>query len=223
MALAGTLHAVLVCAGAWSGAAVAGELSSKSTELVDHRCVGELAEDRLTLFANGTVRLRERVGERESMLLAELERNEVDGFVARLLEVDLSEVESLRSGLTGDWVSQCGLTMTLPDRPAAFFRYGRLDILPLALETVRMVLTELEALARTRAVHGSLPKGYEPRSGDFVRRGDGELFEVIAITADGKGVELNGINQPITIYVALADFHSMFVAKESRSLLDLER
>ena len=55
-------------------AAAAAELSPKSIELVDHRCVGELAEDDLTLFANGTVRLRERVGERESMLLAELER-----------------------------------------------------------------------------------------------------------------------------------------------------
>ena len=56
-----------------------------------------------------------------------------------------------------------------------------------------------------------------------MRRGDGELFEVIGLTSDGKGVELNGINQPITIYVALADFRSVFVAKEDRSLLDLDR
>jgi hypothetical protein len=201
----------------------AAELSAKSTELVDHRCVGELAEDQLTLFANGTVRLRERVGEREDMLLAELERNEIDGFVARLRDIDLSEAESLRQGITGEWISQCGLSLTLPDLPAAFFRYGRFDVLPHALETVRQVLTEVETLARTRAVHGSLPKGYQPRPGDFVRRGDGELFEVIGLTADGKGVELNGINQPITIYVALADFRSVFVAQENRSLLDLER
>ena len=86
-----------------------------------------------------------------------------------------------------------------------------------------MVLTELETLARTRAVHGTLPKDYEPKPGDFVRRGDGELFEVIGFTSDGQGVELNGINQPVTIYVALADFRSVFVAKEDRSLLDLER
>jgi hypothetical protein len=216
------LSAALVCACSPSNAAAAG-LSPKSTELVDHRCVGELAEDDLTLFANGTVRLRERVGERETMLLAELERSEIDGFVARLLEVDLSEAESLRSGITGEWISQCGLTLSLPDRPAVFFRYGRFDALPNALETVRVVLTEVETLARTRAVHGALPESYEPKPGDFVRRGDGELFEVIALTSDGKGVELNGINQPVTIYVALADFRSVFVSKENRSLLDLER
>jgi hypothetical protein len=216
------LSAALVCACSPSNAAAAG-LSPKSTELVDHRCVGELAEDDLTLFANGTVRLRERVGERETMLLAELERSEIDGFVARLLEVDLSEAESLRSGITGEWISQCGLTLSLPDRPAVFFRYGRFDALPHALETVRAVLTEVETLARTRAVHGALPESYEPKPGDFVRRGDGELFEVIALTSDGKGVELNGINQPVTIYVALADFRSVFVSKENRSLLDLER
>jgi hypothetical protein len=217
-----TLSAALVWASGLSSA-VAAELSPKSTELVDHRCVGELAEDDLTLFANGTVRLRERVGERENMLLAELERSEIDGFVARLLEVDLSEAESLRSGITGEWISQCGLTLSLPDRPAVFFRYGRFDVLPHSLETVRVVLTELETLARTRVVHGTLPKDYEPKPGDFVRRGDGELFEVIGLTSDGKGVELNGINQPVTIYVAIADFHSLFVAKENRSLLDLER
>jgi hypothetical protein len=215
--------AASVVLGFCARAAGAAEHSPKSTELVDHRCVGELAEDQLTLFANGTVRLRERVGERQDMLLAELERNEIDGFVARLLDVDLSEAQSLRSGITGEWISQCGLTLTLPDRPAVFFRYGRFDVLPHALETVRLVLTEVESLARTRAVHGSLPRDYEPKPGDFLRRSDGELFEVIGLTADGKGVELSGINQPVTIYVALADFRAVFVAQESRSLLDLER
>jgi hypothetical protein len=217
---------VLICGlhAATGGAPLAAaELSPKTIELVDHRCVGDLAEDDLTLFANGTVRLRERVGERQDMLLAELEKTELDGFVARLREVDLSEADSLRSGITGEWISQCGLTLTLPDLPKTFFRYGRFDVLPHALETVRQVLGELETLARTRAVHGSLPKNYEPKPGDFVRRTDGELFEVISFTADGRGVELNGINQPVTIYVARADFRSVFVSKEDRSLLDLER
>jgi hypothetical protein len=201
----------------------AAELSPKSVELLDHRCVGDLAEDDLTLFANGTVRLRERVAERQDMLLAELEKNELEGFVARLRDIDLSEADSLRSGITGEWISQCGLTLSLPDLPKIFFRYGRFDVLPHALETVRVVLGDLETLARTRAVHGELPKNYEPKPGDFVRRSDGELFEVISFTSDGRGVELNGINQPVTIYVALADFRSVFVAKEDRSLLDLER
>jgi hypothetical protein len=207
-----------------AASAVAGaEPSPKTTELVDHRCVGDLSEDELTLFANGTVRLRERVAERESMLLAELERREIDGFVARLLDIDLSEATSLRSGITGEWISQCGLALALPDRPRVFFRYGRFDVLPLSLESVRAVLGEVEALARTRARHGALPDGYQPHPGDFVRRTDGEVFEVIGMTSDGHGVELIGINQPITIYVALADFRAVFVAKEEGSLLDLER
>lgn len=203
--------------------ALAAELSPKSVELVDHRCVGDLAEDDLTLFANGTVRLRERVAERSDMILAELEHNELDGFVARLLDIDLSEADSLRSGITGEWISQCGLKLTLPDRPAVYFRYGRFDVLPHALETVRQVLADLETLTRTRAVHGALSESYQPKEGDFVRRTDGELFEVVGFTSDGKGVELNGINQPITIYVALEDFREVFISKEDRALLDLER
>jgi hypothetical protein len=42
-------------------------------------------------------------------------------------------------------------------------------------------------------------------------------------TADGAGVELRGIEQPVTIYVALADFRLVFIALEEGSLLDLER
>ena len=211
--------ACLVAAGSSSGA----EPSAKTIELVNHRCVGELAEDDLTLFANGTVRLRGRVAEEETMLLAELERSEIDGFVARLRDIDLSEAESLRSGITGEWIAQCGLSLALQDEPRYFFRYGRFDILPHALEQVRVVLGELEELARTRARHGSLPEGYVPRPGDFVRRTDREIFEVMRFTADGGGVELRGIHQPVTIYVALADFRAVFIALEEASLLDLER
>jgi hypothetical protein len=217
------LLCVAALAPAAAVAAAAVERSAKTTELVDHRCAGELSEDALTLFANGTVRLRERVAERETMLLAELDREEIDGFVARLLEVDLSEAEPYKSGITGEWISQCGLALALPDRPDVFFRYGRFDVLPLSLESVRTVLGELEALARTRAQHGALPDGYQPRRGDFVRRTDGEVFEVMGITADGYGVELRGIDQPVTLYVALADFRAVFVAKEEGSLLDLGR
>jgi hypothetical protein len=217
LAAAGSVLALL------APAVSAAEPSAKTTELADHRCVGELAEDQLTLFANGTVRVRERVAERSTMLLAELERDELDGFVARLLDLDFSEAESLRSGITGEWISQCGLALALPDRPSFFFRYGRFDVLPYALETARSILSELEALARTRAAHGALPKDYEPQPGDFVRRTDGELFEVVGATADGQGIELIGINQPVTIYVALADFREVFVAKEEGSLLDLPR
>jgi hypothetical protein len=219
------LRLAIASAGAFLAAAAAAVIppSSKTSELVDHRCVGEMSEDQMTIFANGTVRLRERVAERESMLLAELERTEIDGFVARLLEVDLAEVESHRSGITGEWISQCGLTLTLPDQPSLFFRYGRFDVLPFGLQSVRAVLGEVETLARTRARHGSLPAGYQPRPGDFVRRTDGEVFEVIGITADGHGVELTGVDQPVTIYVALADFGAVFVAKAEGSLLDLGR
>jgi hypothetical protein len=221
--LAAASGAALLAAAVPASAAAAGEPSPKTIELVDHRCVGDTTEDQLTLFANGTVRLRERADERQSMLLAELERRELDGFVARLLEIDLSEAESSRSGITGEMISQCGLSLALPDRPHLFFRYGRFDVLPLSLETVRAVLGELETLARTRARHGGLPDGYQPHPGDFVRRTDGEIFEVIGLTADGHGVELSGVNQPVTIYVALADFAAIFVAKEEGSLLDLER
>jgi hypothetical protein len=222
-ALARTLALAVATALVAASSSAGAEPSPNTVELVNHRCVGDLAEDHLTLFANGTVRLRERVAERASMLLAELDRAELDGFVARLREIDLSEAESLRAGISGEWISQCGLSLALAGEPRYFFRYGRFDVLPHSLERVRGVLGEVETLARTRARHGALPEGYQPKPGDFVRRTDREIFEVIGLTADGGGVELRGIDQPVTIYVALADFRAIFIALEKGSLLDLER
>ena len=186
----------------------------------------ELGEQHLLALRDPPAQPHGAVGEEREVVLrelAELERSELDGFVARLLDVDLHEAQSLRSGITGEWISQCGLRLALPDRPAEFYRYGRFDVLPHSLETIRQVLGDLETLARARAIHGELPKGYEPRLGDFVRRADGELFEVVGFTSDGRGVELSGINQPITLYIARVDFRAVFVSKEDRALLDLDR
>jgi hypothetical protein len=56
-----------------------------------------------------------------------------------------------------------------------------------------------------------MPAGYEPRPGDVLRRHDGELYEVITLTADRQGVELQGVEQPLTLFVARSELVGEFV------------
>jgi hypothetical protein len=45
-----------------------------------------------------------------------------------------------------------------------------------------------------------------------LKRTDAQLFEVISFTADNKGVELWGVDQPLTLYVLRAEMAREFVA-----------
>ncbi|HXU46194.1 MAG TPA: hypothetical protein VN783_11760, partial [Thermoanaerobaculia bacterium] len=61
-----------------------------------------------------------------------------------------------------------------------------------------------------------LPEGYAPAPGDRLRRADGVLFEIHGFTDDGKGIELRGVEQPLTIYLRKEDLRQLFVAVEPR-------
>ena len=42
------------------------------------------------------------------------------------------------------------------------------------------------------------------------------LFEVLAFTSDGQGVELQGVEQPLTVYIRPGDIRLRFTALVSR-------
>ena len=52
-----------------------------------------------------------------------------------------------------------------------------------------------------RAPTVGLPHVYVPEPGDILERVDGVLFDVIGLTGDKKGIELFGVEQPLTLYV----------------------
>lgn len=106
------------------------------------------------------------------------------------------------------------------DRPATRFRYGHLDSLSLPLARVVGLIDELAARATLESAAGRLRADYRPRQGDVLRRADGVLFRVVRSTAplDGLpgGWELQGVVQPLAVYVYESDLPREFVELVSR-------
>lgn len=188
----------------------------RTTEIVRLDCGSALGHREVTLFGNGTVRLKDGERGKERMGLAELGPDEMDGALRRLAAEDLSETDEQARGPEGDWIERCELKLALPGKPARSFRYGRYDSLSLPLSRVLRVVSDLAAKVQVMEGAEHLPEGYEPRVGDVLKRVDGQLFEVFEFTTDKKGVECHGVDEPVTLYVLREELRKEFTALVSR-------
>lgn len=212
------LLAVLAAAAAVAAAAAgAEEPDLRGVELLDYDCRSDLGRRTVTLFANGTLRLRQGFVGEEDLFLVELGPEEVEAYRRRLAAEDLSETDRGSSSVGGDWVDRCSLELDLAGRRSWRFVLDPYTPLSLALSRVVAVARELEERARQELPSDRrLPVGYEPRSGDVLERLDGVLYRIVGFTGDGKGVELHGVEQPFTLYVLSEDLGREFVALVSR-------
>ncbi len=185
------------------------EQDLRTIERLSLACESELARRDLTLFANGTVRVREERGEERQLRLAELGPDELDAYLRRLAAEDLSETDARTSAPSGPWVERCELRLALPEKPERVFRLDRFASVSLALSRVRAIIEELEQ--RAKADLRGLPGGYQPQHGDVLERRDGVRFRVVGFTTDKKGVELVGVDQPFLIYVAVDNLSGEFI------------
>jgi hypothetical protein len=240
--------------------------SGRGDVLLRRDCRSMIARQEVTLFGNGTVRLRSGPLGEERMLLIEVTRDEVESLVAALRGEDFTEAGAGSAGPEGDWVERCLLELpvlaaapageggggssavggggrdageagspdaaaTRPDpplgpggasgdHPATRFAYGRLDSLSLPLARVVALVDGLAQRVEAGAGAGRLPPGYRPRQGDVLRRADGVLFRVVRATAALEvmpgGWELQGVVQPLAVYVLEADLPREFGELVSR-------
>jgi hypothetical protein len=191
-----------------------GRKDLRSQEIVRMDCASDLGDQGVTLFGNGTIRLRRRSAAEERLWLGELDPGETRAYENRLREIDLAEAESPHSGASGQWVEQCRLHLSLPGAPERSFRFGRYDSLGLALSHVVQIVDELEREARARDARHGLPAGYEPQPDDILIDDAGARFRVVRLTADGGGVELLEDESPLLIYLAVDQLRERFVALE---------
>lgn len=212
--------------------------------LLRRDCRSTIAREEVTLFGNGTVRLRSGPLGEERMMLVEVTRDEVESLVAALRAEDFAEAGAGSTGPQGDWVESCLIELPVlaapgsgenhearPDQPlapgrpsgdhaATRFRYGHLDSLSLPLARVVVMIDELAVRVAAGAAAGRLPAGYRPRQGDVLRRADGVLFRVVRATEPFEGMpggwELQGVVQPLALYLFEVDLPLEFVELVSR-------
>jgi hypothetical protein len=174
----------------------------RTIEIFRYTCGNNLGRREITLFANGTVRLREGELGKEALGLFELKPEQLQGALHRIQELDLSEVEHRDKSVEGDWIDRCELLLQRPGESLRIYRFGRFDSLPLYLSSIVRVAEDLGGKVRNlKKTEEELPSNYEPRPGDVLKRSDGQLYRIITFTGDKRGVELEGVDTPITLIV----------------------
>lgn len=193
--------------------------SKVSHELADLRCETQLTRRQVTLFANGTVRVKEGLHEEMDLRLAELDPVTLRGYTERLAELDFSEVDASQILPTqGEWVEECELDLDIPDLAKPLkesLGFTKFDSLPLSLKRAVELLDDLAAMTHSINIV-QLPVDYEPNTGDVLRRKDGQEFRIIGLTSDGKAIEFQGVVNPLTLYLDVKQLREQFVGIVSR-------
>ncbi len=187
----------------------------RSHELLRVNCVTGSIRSDLTLFANGTFRLREGEVGAETMHLSELDPDSRDAFIRRLQAESLGDTVRPFGSLGGIWTESCRLSVDVPDGPAGEVEYGNLERHSLELSRVIRIAEELVTIARAGTRVSGIPDHYQPRRDEILIRRDGARFRVRGLTSDGLGIVLEGLDQPLTLYVALVGLGDQFIGIES--------
>ena len=189
----------------------------RSGEIVRRHCSNKSGYAEVTLFENGTLRLRQEQSEEERFELAELAPEDLQAFLNRIRDEDLSEVEpGGYPEMSGDLVEECEIVLSLDLDEPITYRYGSFDSLSLGLARLNGIVDDMSLYIDENAPTVGLPHDYRPQRGDILARTDGELFEIIGLTGDKKGVELLGVDQPLTLFIPLESIRETFISLEKR-------
>lgn len=202
----------------------------RAWELFRHYCGNSLGRRELSVFLDGTVRFRVRDKSGEEVKLGELSQMAVTRVYTQVRETTrgLGREDRIwlqtpvQRGFSGEMQQECGIDIRLPDDPIQSFRFSPMEITPLWLGQLRQLAEELSERAEPLTSSG-LPKGYEPRFGDVLRRRDGILFRFVGLTSDSKAWMVEQIGQPVTTYYPATEVGTLFIALvESPLRLPLE-
>ncbi len=215
------LSGLVALAAVIPGSARVGSDNLRSLEVLRLRCVSELSLEDVTFFGNGTLRLFERLGEQEerTMLLTELHLEEREALYQRVAELELEESQTFGDGIDGEYLDQCILSRRLVGDPGPWMmRFHQLDSLSIGLQRGVDLAREIAGIVRDRAPFSGIPADYRPKVGDLLRKPRSGLYEIVGFARDTSGVEsvieLVGIEEPLRIWVPIAQIPEVFVSIE---------
>ncbi len=190
----------------------------RSVERLTYRCESGLGRRDITLFGNGTLRLRERVDNEDQMNLVELTPEELNQWLDHLLTEDPTDNaldrRRIMTGVGGDWVESCEMRLTLPGRGPVVYSFGRYDTQSLELGRL-IAIAERLAIRVAPTYRSDLPRDYMPSYGDVLIDRQGQRWRALWVTEDRRGVELQGLQQPIRRIVAIEALPAEYVAIEA--------
>lgn len=198
----------------------------RSWDVFQHLCSNPLGSRELTLFLDGTIRLRVRDQEGGEVRLGDLDEEGLARVYATLRSTqagigregkEWTASPSQGRGFSGEFLQDCEVRLRLPNLEQKSFRFSPMEITPLWLGQLRQLAEDL-AERTEPMVHRALPRSYQPRYGDLLRRRDGVIFRYVGATSDHKAWIMEQVGQPITTYFAVEDLDEIFVAVvESRA------
>ncbi|MCP3962710.1 MAG: hypothetical protein GY719_33140 [bacterium] len=216
--MAWVLAALAVLGAVFGPGAVAGD--DRSTELLRYQCSSALGRRDVTLFANGTVRLRQGLWEEQEMYLDELLREELSSYVAQLREIQASRspaATDLAARLPdGEWVEHCEIRLELPDAMPVSYEFSGLEVPPLVVASLIHVAEDLAAFTRPLVADERVPSDYQPRIGDVFRTVEGERFRILDFIETPSSVELEGLDTPMRLYMTAGELATAFAVLEPR-------
>jgi hypothetical protein len=183
----------------------------RSRVVLDQTCENDFSRRQVTLFANGTLRRLVGEGATREMRLAELGPAEYEAFMARLGHLRFDDLAHRSAGMGGDWVESCRLELALPHREKKTFEYGPYDTVSPGLRQILLIFDDLMLEIARVGPDAPRVRGFEVEVRDrVIRRRDGARFEVIGFTLEGNGIELQGLDQPVTIFVVKSEIQLEF-------------
>lgn len=195
---------------------------ARSTEVLRYECSNELGRRDVTLFANGTVRLRQGLWEAQELYLDELLREELASYLSRLGEVvesaDRRTIDLSARSPAGSWVDACEIRLALPGREPVAYDFSAYEVTPLAVASLIHIAEDLAEFTRPVVGADRLPARYKPRPGDILLSVEGERFRVVDLTTDASGVELEGLDVPLRIFVSLDELGEAFASLEKQGV-----
>lgn len=129
----------------------------RTTVRFRYLCSNDLGRRDVTLFASGTVRLREGLWDSQEMYLGELAPEELASALDKLAEIR-SEIEdpTVKIGrVDREWVEECEIELALPDSIAWSHRFSPVGMPPL-------IVSRLVAVAEDLAEHTRPPTPRRP-------------------------------------------------------------
>ena len=194
---------------------------ARSTELFRYQCSSALERRDVTLFANGTVRLRQGPWKEQELYLAELTREELERRIDQLRGIqasaDRAEFEPPAGAPSGDWVVECEIHLALPGVEPVEFDFSTLDVTPLVVSRLIHVAERMAKSTRTPARVDRLPPDYQPRPGDVLQTAKGARYRVRILLNDGLLVEVDEIGTPLMMILPVAELGKTFTVLEPES------